>query len=47
MIDGRNVLEQPVKNDIRINDNIRKIGTGHWGNYKTGCVILYLIQRKL
>ena len=29
MIDGRNVLEQPVKNDIRINDNIRKIGTGH------------------
>ena len=29
MIDGRNVLEQPVKNDIRINDNIQEIMTGH------------------
>ena len=27
MVDGRNVFDQPVKNNLRTYDNIRKIAT--------------------
>ena len=29
MIDGRNLLDQPVKDDLKTYDNIKKIVTGH------------------
>ena len=28
MIDGRNFFDQPIKNDLKTSDNIRKISTG-------------------
>ena len=36
MIDGENVF------DIRTYDNIRKIATGHWDDYTTGCLLDYV-----
>ena len=29
IIDGRNLFNQPIKNDFKIDDNIRKIKTDH------------------
>ena len=40
-IDGRNVFDQPVKNDLRIYKNIRKIATGQGDDYTTGCSLDY------
>ena len=41
MIDGQNVFEQPVKNDLRTYDNSRKIEIGHRNDYTTGCLLDY------
>ena len=38
MIDGQNIFDQPVKNDLRTYDNIRKIATGQKDDYTTGCI---------
>ena len=32
MIDGRNFFDQPIKNDLKTYDNIRKIETGRGDN---------------
>ena len=37
MIDGKNVFDQPVRNDLITYDNIRKIATGQGDDYITGC----------
>ena len=37
MIDGRNFFNQPVQNDLKIYDDIRKIVTGQGDDYRTGC----------
>ena len=42
MIDGRNFFSQPVKNNLRTYDNIRKIATGQGDYYTTGCLLDYL-----
>ena len=39
MIDGRNFFDQPIKNDIKTYENIRKIKTGQGDNYATGCLL--------
>ena len=39
MIDGKNIFDQPVKNYIRIHDNIRKITTGQGYDYTNGCLL--------
>ena len=36
MIDGKNVLDQPVKNNIRTYDNIRKVPSGQRDDFTTG-----------
>ena len=36
MIDGRNFFNQPVQNDLKIYDDIRKIATGQGDDYRTG-----------
>ena len=36
MIDGKNVLDQPVKNNIRTYDNIRKVSSGQRDDFTTG-----------
>ena len=41
MIDGRNFLEHPVKNNLITYDNIRKIATGQRDDYTTGCLLDY------
>ena len=37
MIDGRNFFNQPVQNDLKIYDDIRKIATAQGDDYRTGC----------
>ena len=37
MIDGRNFFNQPVQNDLKIYDDIRKIATGQGDDYRTAC----------
>ena len=39
MIDGQNVFAQPVKNDIKLYDNMWKIVTGQGDYYTTGCLL--------
>ena len=39
MIDGKNIFEQPVKNDKVTYEDIRKITAGQWDDYITGCLL--------
>ena len=41
MIDGKNGFDQPVKNDIRIHENIQNIATGQEDDYTIGCLLDY------
>ena len=41
MIDGRNLFNQPKKNDLKTYDNIRKIATGQGDDYITWCLLDY------
>ena len=45
MIDGKNVFDQPVKNNKTTYENIRKIATGQGDNYTTGCLLDYAYFR--
>ena len=38
MIDGRNFFDQPVKNNLRTYQSIRKIATGQGNDYTTRCL---------
>ena len=35
MIDGKNFFDQPINNDYKIYENIKKIATGKGDNYTT------------
>ena len=39
MIDGRNLLGTPAKNDIRTHENIQKIATCQEDDYTTDCLL--------
>ena len=41
MIDGKNVFDQPIKNDKVTCENIRKISTGQGDGSTTGCLLGY------
>ena len=41
MIEERNFFNQPIKNNLRTYDNIRKITTGQEDDYATGCLLDY------
>ena len=41
MIDGKNFFDQPVKNEMRINDEIPKIATCGGVGHTTGCLLDY------
>ena len=41
MVDGWNFFNQPVKNDLRTYDNIRKIATGQGDDYIIGWLLDY------
>ena len=42
MIDGKNVFDQPVKNDKITYKKIRKVATGQGYDYTTGCLLHYI-----
>ena len=46
LIDGRNVLEQTITNNLRTYNKIRKIATGQGGDYTTGCLLDYPCSTK-
>ena len=41
IIGGRSLFDQPIKNDFKTYDNIRKIATGQGDDYTTGCLLDY------
>ena len=41
MIDGQNVFDQPLKNNLRTFDNIRKISIGQGDDYTTDRILDY------
>ena len=41
LIDGRNFHDQPINDQIKKHDEIRKIATGHRDGYTTGCLLDY------
>ena len=41
MIDDHKFFDQPVKNDMRASDNIRKIATGQGDDCTTCCLLDY------
>ena len=41
MIDGQNFFDQPVKNNLRTYDKIRKIATGQGDDYTTSSLLNY------
>ena len=42
MIDGKNYFDQPINNDFKTYENIRKIATGQEDDYTTTCLLDYL-----
>ena len=46
MIDGKNVFDQPIKNDKVTYENIRKIAIGQGEDYITGCLLDYTYFKK-
>ena len=46
MINGKNFFDQPIKNDIKPYDDIRKIATGQGDDYTTGCLLDYNYFKK-
>ena len=41
MIDGNNFFDQPINNNLKTYNNIRKIATGQGDDYTTGCLLDY------
>ena len=41
MTDGKNFIDQPVKNEKVTYENIRKVTIGQGGDYTTGCLLDY------
>ena len=46
MIDGRNLFDHPINNDLKTYDNIRKIATGQGDDDTTGCLLDYRYFKK-
>ena len=41
MINGKNLFDQPINNDFKTYENIRKIDTSQVDDYATGCLLDY------
>ena len=46
MVDGKNVFDQPVRNDKVTYENIRKITIGQGDDYTIGCLLDYTYFKK-
>ena len=44
MINGKNIFHQPINNNLKSYENIRKIATGQGDDYTSG---IFLFQKKL
>ena len=42
MIDGKSFFDQPINNDLKTYENIRKIATGQGDDYTTSCLLDYI-----
>ena len=40
-IDGRNVFDQPINDETKTYENIRKNATGQVDDYRSGCLLDY------
>ena len=47
MVARRNFFNQPVKNDLRTYDNIKKITAGQGDDYATSCLLDYNYFRNI
>ena len=45
-IDGRDFFDQPINNDLKTHNNMRKIVTGQGDDYTTGFSLDYLYFKK-
>ena len=41
MIDGKNFFNQPINNNLKTYENLRRIATGQGDDYTTGCLLDY------
>ena len=41
MIDGKKLSDQPINNDFKTYENIRKNATGQGDDYTSGCLLYY------
>ena len=41
-IDGKNIFDEPINDDTKTYENIRKINTGQGDGYTTGCLLEHL-----
>ena len=46
MIDGQNVFDQSIKNDLKTRNNIKKIAAGQGDDYTTRCLLDYPYFKK-
>ena len=46
MFVGRNFFDEPIKNDLRTYDNIRKIAIGQGYDYSADCLLDYLYLKR-
>ena len=47
MIDGKNVIDQPINNDTKTYENIRKIAAGQGIDYRIGYFLDYPYFKKI
>ena len=47
MIDGKSFFDQPIKNDIKTYETIRKVFTCQGDDYTTGCLLDYSFSIKI
>ena len=47
MTDGRNLFDQPIKNDIRTYEKIQKITTGQGNYYAIGFLLDTIISKSI
>ena len=40
-IDGKSIVDQPVKDSLRTYDSIQKVATGQEDDYPTDCLLVY------
>ena len=45
MIGGKDFFDKPIKSDLKTYDNIKKIATGQYDYYTTGCLLDYPISK--